>query len=100
MRILEIQVGGDYQRFADYISLSRELNALDSDQDGLIDDDEINSYFTDPIPIAMMMNLSDGDEVLTYSTNPNQPDSDSDGLSGRRRSFNVWYKSKSVWILT
>lgn len=81
--ILEIQVGGDYQRFyADYISLSRELNALDSDQDGLIDDDEINSYFTDPFDSDSDDDeLSDGDEVLTYSTNPNQPDSDSDGLS-------------------
>ena len=58
--ILEIQVGGDYQRFySDYISLNRELNALDSDLDGLIDDDENNIYLTDP----------------------NNPDTDSDGLS-------------------
>ena len=68
--ILEIQVGGDYQRFyADYISLSRELNALDSDQDGLIDDDEINSYFTDPFDSDSDDDgLGDGDEVVTYNT--------------------------------
>ena len=81
--ILEIQVGGDYQRFyADYISLSRELNALDSDQDGLIDDDEINIHLTDPFDSDSDDDgLSDGDEVLSHSTNPNQSDSDSDGLS-------------------
>ena len=80
--ILEIQVGGDYQRFySDYISLNRELNALDSDLDGLIDDDENNIYLTDPNnPDTDSDGLSDGYEVNTSSTDPNQSDSDSDGL--------------------
>ncbi len=53
----------------------------DSDGDGLTDDEETNTYFTDPYdPDSDDDGLEDGEEVLTYFTDPMEPDSDSDGL--------------------
>jgi hypothetical protein len=53
----------------------------DSDDDGLSDGDEVNTYGTDPNdPDSDDDGLSDGDEVNTYGTDPTDPDSDSDGL--------------------
>jgi len=54
----------------------------DTDSDGLIDGDEVNSYITDPKdPDSDDDQLTDGDEVHTYSTDPREPDSDEDGLT-------------------
>ena len=56
--------------------------ALDSDGDGLSDDDEINIYGTLPDnPDSDADGLSDGDEILIYSTLPNNADSDGDFIS-------------------
>jgi phosphodiesterase/alkaline phosphatase D-like protein len=52
----------------------------DSDGDGLTDDAEINTYFTDPNnPDTDGDGLSDGDEVNIYGSNPNLKDTDGDG---------------------
>ena len=55
---------------------------IDSDGDGIGDEDEINIYHTDPHKTD-----SDGDgipdfqEVFVYRTDPNNPDTDGDGLT-------------------
>lgn len=54
---------------------------LDSDGDGLNNDDEV-TYGTDPAnPDSDGDGLLDGDEVYLYGTNPAEQDTDSDGLS-------------------
>ena len=54
----------------------------DSDGDGLTDDEELNTYFTDPYdPDTDDDGLDDGEEVLTYGTDPLDDDSDDDGLT-------------------
>ena len=55
---------------------------LDTDGDGLFDDEEIDVYKTDPRnPDTDGDGLSDGDEVRKYKTDPLNPDTDGDGLS-------------------
>ncbi len=54
----------------------------DTDNDGLSDGDEINTYHTNPLETDSDDDgLNDGDEIHTYLTNPLNSDSDSDGLS-------------------
>ena len=54
---------------------------LDSDGDGLSDNDE-GVLGTDPLdPDSDDDDLDDGDEVLVHGTNPLDPDSDDDGYS-------------------
>lgn len=54
----------------------------DSDQDGLTDDEETDTYGTDPNNADTDSDgLSDGDEIIIHSTNPLLADSDSDGIN-------------------
>lgn len=54
---------------------------IDSDHDGLYDDDEAGLYHTDPHqPDTDGDGLRDDDEVLLYRTDPLEPDTDGDGL--------------------
>ena len=63
------------------LSVVAEYAAIDSDNDGLSDDDEINSYYTDPNNADSDGDgLSDGAEVNEHSTNPKLADSNGDGL--------------------
>ncbi len=56
-------------------------NNLDSDGDGLSDDDETNVYGTDPLnPDSDADGLQDGDEIAA-GTDPLNPDSDDDGIN-------------------
>ena len=56
--------------------------AIDSDGDGLTDDEELNIYKTDPNnPDTDGDGLTDGDEVHKYKTDPLNPDTDFDLLS-------------------
>jgi len=56
--------------------------SIDTDEDGLTDDGEVNIYSTDPNDSDSDDDgLSDYEEVITYSTDPNDSDSDDDGLS-------------------
>ncbi len=54
---------------------------VDSDGDGIMDDDETNIYGTDPgNPDTDGDGLSDGAEVFTHGTDPLNADTDGDGL--------------------
>jgi hypothetical protein len=53
----------------------------DTDDDGLSDGDEVNTYGTSPTNSDSDNDgLSDNTEITTYNTLPNNPDSDGDGL--------------------
>ena len=55
---------------------------VDTDSDGLSDDDELNLYFTNPESNDTDEDgLLDGEEILTYDTNATNPDTDNDGLN-------------------
>lgn len=55
---------------------------IDTDSDGLTDDQEINRYLTDPQSADTDGdNLSDAEEILRHNTSPNNPDTDDDGLT-------------------
>ena len=55
---------------------------LDTDEDGLIDDDEVNIHKTDLNDSDTDGDgLSDGDEVNIHGTDPNDSDTDGDGFS-------------------
>ena len=55
---------------------------LDSDGDGLNNDEEINTYHTDPLKADSDADgLSDSEEIITYGSDPLNPDSDGDGLT-------------------
>lgn len=57
-------------------------NNNDSDNDGLLDGEEINTHLTNPLNNDSDGDgLSDGQEVNEYGTNPLAVDSDSDGLT-------------------
>lgn len=75
---------------ADLDGLRDEVEALlgtdpfdpDSDGDGLLDGDEVNSLGTDPLDEDTDGDgLGDGAEVKDHGTDPLDPDSDRDGLS-------------------
>ena len=54
---------------------------VDSDGDGISDDDEINKYHTDPHKADTDDDgLTDFQEIFIYRTDPNKPDTDGDGL--------------------
>jgi len=53
----------------------------DSDADGLLDGDEVNTYLTNPLlPDSDEDGLLDGAEIQTHTTDPLNPDTDADGL--------------------
>jgi len=63
--------------------LAHETDPLnpDTDGDGLLDGEELFDHGTDPLkPDTDEDGLTDGEEVLTYGTYPLNPDSDDDGL--------------------
>jgi hypothetical protein len=61
---------------------STDPNDPDSDNDGLNDGPEVNTYLTNPNdPDSDNDGLNDGPEVNTYLTNPNDEDSDNDLLN-------------------
>lgn len=56
--------------------------SLDSDGDGLTDQDEMTVYFTDPNNADSDGDeVSDGEEVLTHGTDPLNDDTDLDGMT-------------------
>jgi len=60
---------------------STNPNDADSDADGLSDGDEVNTHGTDPLNRDIDGDgLTDGDEILVYHTDVNNTDTDLDGL--------------------
>lgn len=54
----------------------------DTDNDGLLDGEELDTYFTDPLSADTDGDgLDDFEEINTYSTSPTNADSDGDGLN-------------------
>ncbi|UJG44060.1 MAG: right-handed parallel beta-helix repeat-containing protein [Candidatus Heimdallarchaeum endolithica] len=63
-------------------NLGTFANNTDSDDDGLIDGDEVIIYLTDPLdPDTDNDGLSDYEEINIYLTNPRSKDTDRDGRS-------------------
>ena len=54
---------------------------IDSDEDGLTDDNEANLGTNPLLPDSDGDGLTDREEVMIYNTNPLNPDSDADGLT-------------------
>ena len=77
-----MDVGFVYRFSADRIADDPEIEvAIDTDGDGLTDDEEIHVYKTDPNnPDTDGDGLKDGEEVHKYKTDPLNPDTDADGL--------------------
>jgi predicted outer membrane repeat protein len=74
-------VDGDGLFNSDEYRLNTSPVLSDTDDDGLSDGDEVNSYGTDPLnPDCDGDGLSDGDEINLRGTNPLSADSDTDGL--------------------
>ncbi len=64
------------------IALGTDPNNPDSDADGLLDGEEVNTHGTDPLnPDTDADGLLDGEEVNTHGTDPLNPDTDADGVS-------------------
>lgn len=63
------------------LRLNKNNLSLDSDGDGLPDEDEINLHHTDPTESDSDQDgISDGQEVLEIGSDPNKLDSDADGM--------------------
>ncbi|HAY33607.1 MAG TPA: OmpA family protein [Ignavibacteria bacterium] len=61
--------------------LGTNPNIADTDGDGLLDGEEVNTYMTNPLNRDTDGDtLSDGDEVKRHNTNPLNKDTDNDGL--------------------
>ncbi|MFX0022090.1 MAG: NosD domain-containing protein [Candidatus Hermodarchaeota archaeon] len=73
---------GDGLTNAEEIGLGTDLLDPDSDDDGLLDGDEINTYATNPLnPDSDNDGLIDGNEINTHGTDPLNPDTDGDTLN-------------------
>jgi RHS repeat-associated protein len=71
----------DSDGLADYVEglLGTDPNDPDSDDDGLNDGDEVNTYKTNPLdPDSDGDSLTDGNEANSHSTNPTKIDTDGD----------------------
>jgi hypothetical protein len=81
--IVPVDTDGDGLTDDDEINLhGTDPNLADTDADGLDDADELNTHQTDPNDADSDDDgLTDGDEVNTHLTDPNDPDSDGDGAS-------------------
>ena len=74
--------GDEVANGTDPLDPSDDLPPVDTDGDGLFDDDETDIWGTDPAnPDTDGDGLSDGDEVLVFGTDPLAEDTDGDDLS-------------------
>jgi hypothetical protein len=74
--------GFEYTFEAHSLTALEIQGVIDTDDDGLSDDDEVNVYGTLPDnPDTDADGLTDGEEVIVYDTDPNDPDTDTDGMT-------------------
>jgi hypothetical protein len=63
------------------LEVGTDPEKADTDGDGLVDGEEVETYGTDPtVPDSDGDGLEDGPEVNTHGTDPTKPDTDGDGL--------------------
>ncbi|MDA7514855.1 hypothetical protein N8496_00745 [Akkermansiaceae bacterium] len=75
--------GGIYNERPGFVRVyaSPVVPPMDTDKDGLTDDEEINTFLTDPfIADTDGDGLNDGEEVQIHSTNPLKADTNEDGF--------------------
>ncbi len=64
------------------IRLGTDKNKIDSDEDGIIDGEELMGWGTNPVKMDTDNDgLSDYNEIKVYSTDPLKPDTDGDGFA-------------------
>lgn len=77
----QIDTDGDGLTDQEELELGTDPNNPDTDSDKLLDGEEVKTYQTDPKnPDSDGDGLLDGDEVKIYGTDPKNPDTDGDGL--------------------
>lgn len=78
---MTLDTDGDGLSDPEELPLGTDPLNKDSDQDGLVDGEEINTYKTNPLkPDSDNDGLDDGQEVILYGTDPLDPDTDGDYL--------------------
>ena len=76
-----LDTDGDGLTDEDEVRRGTDPNNPDTDGDGLLDGEEVLRYKTNPLnPDTDGDGLTDGQEVRKYGTNPLNPDTDGDGL--------------------
>ena len=77
-----IDTDGDGLTDDEEAAIGTDPNKQDTDGDGLIDYEEVKKYHTDPLKADTDGDgLTDGDEVMKYHTDPLKADTDGDGLT-------------------
>jgi hypothetical protein len=80
--VLWLDTDGDGLTDEQELALGTNPNKADTDDDGLSDGAEVNTYGTDPLNQDTDGDkLNDREEVEVYNTNPTDADTDKDGLS-------------------
>ena len=80
--VIPVDTDGDGLTDDQELQLGLDPMSPDFDDDDLTDGEEVNQYNTDPKNADSDDDgLSDGDEVNSYNTDPNNADSDGDGIS-------------------
>ena len=79
--VAPVDSDGDGLTDDEELRIGTDPHNWDTDGDGLLDGDEVKTYKTNPLdPDTDRDGLKDGEEVVTYKTNPLDPDTDHDGL--------------------
>lgn len=89
--ILDATLDSDGDGLTDVIEnrLGTDKNKTDSDNDGIIDGEELMGWGTNPLKLDSDNDgLSDYNEVKAYGTDPLKPDSDEDGFADGWEVFN------------
>ena len=79
--VAPVDSDGDGLTDDEELRLGTDPHNWDTDGDGLSDGDEVKTHKTNPLnPDTDGDGLKDGEEVLRYKTDPRNPDTDGDGL--------------------
>lgn len=79
--VVVLDSDGDGLTDEEELRIGTDPHNPDTDGDGLLDGEEVHKYKTNPLdPDTDHDGLKDGEEVLKYKTDPLNPDTDGDGL--------------------